>query len=240
MNWSEQLKVLLELQKIDGAVYRLEKEASEKPKERKSLEDAFESAKSRLKDSEKTLKDLQIKQKERENELLSKETNIKKYQTQQSQVKTNKEYSALTQEISGLKADCSVFEEEILKVMDQIESQKKAVEADRKTIAADEKVHKERLAELAAREDAVRAEVVKLNTDRQAYIPQVDKTLLREYERILKKREGVAITEIVGESCGGCHMSIRAQSVNEIRIGEKMVECEACGRIVYEPASKSA
>ncbi len=240
MTWPEQLKVLLELQKLDGTIYRLELEGAAKPKEKKALEDAFEAGKSRLKDSEKALKDLQLKQKDRENDLATKEANIKKYQSQQSQVKTNKEYSALTQEINGLKADCSVFEEDILKLMDQIELQKKTVEHERQAVAAEEKVHKGRLTELQSREDAIRAEAAKLIAERQQYLPQVEKALLRDYERILKKRDGAAITELIAESCGGCHMNQRPQGVNEIRMGEKMVTCEACGRILYEPAPNRA
>ncbi len=237
MNWAEQLKALLELQKVDGEIYRLEKEASEKPKEKKALEEAFEARKAGLKDSEKALKDLQLKQKERETELGTKETNIKKYQTQQAQVKTNKEYSALTHEINGLKADCAVFEDEILKLMDQIELQKKAIEADRQKIVEEEKAHKAGLAKLQAEEEALGARLAALGAERTRFVPQADKILLRQYEKILKKRDGVALVALVRESCGGCHMSQRPQTMNEIRIGEKMIECESCGRILYEPVA---
>lgn len=232
--WDEQLKVLIELQKIDTQLFHLDKELAEKPKEKKAMEAAFDSRRNALKASEQTLKDLQLRQKERETELLTKEANIQKYQSQQTQVKTNKEYSALTHEINGLKADCSVFEEEILKLMDQIENQKKAVEADKKLTQEEEKKLKADLAVIDARADALKIQIAGLTADRAKYLPDVEKNLLAQYDRMVKKLEGVALAPLLGETCSGCHMTNTYQTINEIRLKEKMLNCETCGRILYE------
>lgn len=238
--WVEQLKALLDLQKIDSRVYLLERELDGKPREKKALEDAFTARQNFAKASEQKLKELQMAQKERENELLTKETNIKKYQTQQTQVKTNKEYSSLTREIGGLKADCELFEEEILKLMDEIEQRKKVVEDDRRRLAEEEKKFKAEAVKCDARAEAIRAETATLTTERRVFLPLVEKALVAQYEKILKKREGTAVVPVVNESCGGCHMTMTPQTVNEIRIGEKMIVCESCGRILYENAPTSA
>jgi len=232
--WSEQLSALLDLQKIDSRIFVLERELAEKPAQKRDLETVFEAKKSQMKASENALKAMQMKQKDRENDLASKETNIKKYMAQQSLVKTNQEYSALTKEINGQKADCSIFEEDILKLMDEIEQQKSIVEADRQKVAGIEKECKAQLATIDARCDAIKTEIAGLQAERAKFVPAVEKTLLPQYERILKKKDGVALVPLSGESCSGCHMSVRAQTVTEIRMKDKMIACEVCGRILYD------
>ncbi len=232
--WSEQLSTLLDLQKVDSRLFVLEKQLAEKPAEKKSLESAWEAHKNEMKASENALKALQMKQKERENDLATKEASIKKYQGQQSQVKTNQEYAALTKEINGVKADCSMFEEDILKLMDEIEAQKKIVDADRQKMAGEEKEHKAKLAAIDSSAEDIKKEIASLTAERSKYLPGVDKTFLPQYERILKKKEGIAIVPLSGESCSGCHMSVRKQTVAEIRSKEKMIACEVCGRILYD------
>lgn len=235
--WAEQLKILIDLQKVDARIYGFERDLGAIPRERKGLEASFEARKAELKKSEQALKELQLLQKSRENDLLTKETNVKKYQSQQSQVKTNKEYSALTHEINGLKADCAVFEDEILKLMDQIENHKKTVENDRKKTADEERDFKSRIAELDAKTKDLEGQIAKLKEERGAYLPRANRELLGQYEKILKKREGSALAELTKESCGGCHMTIRPQNLNEVRLREKMINCETCGRILYDAAS---
>jgi hypothetical protein len=232
--WPDQLRALLELQKIDGRIFVLEREKAAKPAERSALQRQFESKQAGLKAAEQAQKDLQVKQKEKETELLTKESNVKKYQAQQMQVKTNKEYAALTHEIGVLKADCGLYEDEILRLMDQIEGQKKAIESERRLLGEEEKKHKAALAAIDARLAEIEAELGGLREGRSKFVPSVEKPLLSQYEKILKKREGVAVAALAGESCGGCNTRITPQTVEELRQGEKMLTCESCGRILYE------
>jgi len=234
--WKEQLSVFLELQKIDFRIFSLEKELAKVPEEKKSHEASFQDKKKSLQTSEEELKNLQMRLKERENELQTKEENIKKYESQQMQVKTNKEYSALTHEINGLKADCSVFEDEILKLMDEIEGQQKSVAQDRADIGEEEKVFHSQMSAMDKKLEEGKKEIAQLNKGRAGYISNVEKGTLGVYDKILKKRDGLAVTLLRGHSCGGCNTFLTPQTVNEILAGEKMINCETCGRILYQEA----
>src|SRR3990167_9254203 len=117
----EQIKILVELQKIDSEIYRLKKELESHPLLKQKIEADFEKKKSRMKAAEEELKSAQLKQKEKDGDLQSKEEKIKKLQAQLYQLKSNKEYTAMEMEIKGLKADNSVLEEEILKLLDVVD-----------------------------------------------------------------------------------------------------------------------
>jgi hypothetical protein len=60
--------------------------------------------------------------------------------------------------------------------------------------------------------------------------------LLRIYTRIRNsKKSGAALVPMRQEVCGGCHMYLRPQIVNEIMAGEKIHTCQHCGRLLYHP-----
>ncbi len=233
---NEQLNTLAELQLIDGRIFQLEKSLSSQPDEKKALQGSFAQAQGDLKKIDDELKALQVRLKERENELGDKEEKIKKLEMQQMQVKTNREYTAITQEISTLKADQSLVEEEILNLMETVDGKKNLVGQEKKSLAEGEARLQEEMAEMDREADAMKKEVSALKGNRSTFIPGIDKSLLAQYERILKKKEGVAIVPLEGDSCGGCHMSFPPQTVNEILLKESVIVCESCGRILYAPA----
>ena len=60
-----------------------------------------------------------------------------------------------------------------------------------------------------------------------------DRALRQAYENILKKRQGRALSPLVGENCGVCQMLTRPQIQNEVKSGDRIVTCESCSRILY-------
>ena len=66
-------------------------------------------------------------------------------------------------------------------------------------------------------------------------MPNVEARLLKQYERILKGLEGLALVPVVHNSCGGCHMELPPQVVNETQLHDKWIVCESCARILYWP-----
>ena len=229
----EQIKILVELQKIDSEIYRLKKELESYPVFKQKIEIEFEKKKSRLKAAEEELRSAQLKQKEKEGDLQSKEEKIKKLHAQLYQLKSNREYSAMELEIKGLKADNSVLEEEILKLLDAVDFVKARVAKEKENLAGDEKQMKEDLAKLAQKSSEVSGEIILQEEKRKSYPPNIDKNLIAQYERILKGREGLALVPVRNNSCGGCHMELPPQIVNEIQIADKLIVCESCARILY-------
>lgn len=230
---NEQIKTLLELQKIDAEIYRLKAEAEALPVGQKKIEHELEKKKTSLRAAEEALKGFQLKQKEKEIDLQTREEKIKKLQSQLYQLKSNKEYTAMELEIKGLKADKSLLEEEILRLLDAVDQNKTETAKEKEIFSGEEKKAKEALDLLKKVGDEIGQKSSEFAGKRKAYLPNLDPKLLAQYERILKKREGLALVPVRNSSCGGCHMGLPPQVVNEIQLQEKLVVCESCARILY-------
>ena len=230
---NEQIKILVELQKIDAQIHELKKELAGHPILLQKTEASFEKKKAGLKQAEDAFKTLQLKQKEKEIELQTKEEKIKKLQAQLYQLKSNKEYAAMEIEIKGLKADNSLLEEEILRFLDEGDGAKAKCAKEKELLAAEEKKLKEERAAIQKKAEEINAAVTALEEKRKSYTPNVDAKLLSQYEKILKNRDGIALVPVKNESCGGCHMELPPQVVNEIQLQDKLIVCESCARILY-------
>lgn len=233
INIMEQLNKLTELQALDSEIYRLKKELKLLPLQISTLQDEFKSKQKTLNDYEDKLKVLQVKRKEKEVELESKEGGVKKYQVQLYQVKTNKEYTALLQEIENLKADNSVLEEEILKILDQIDAVRIEVAQKKESLAQEEKRVNEEKQKMEKEIEDIKEKLETLSRQRLKVAPNLEVKILSHYERILKNKDGLALVNIEGDACGGCHMNLPPQVINEIKMREKIITCESCARILY-------
>lgn len=228
------LAKLVVLQEIDSHIYSLEEENKTKPAEIQKLKDAFEEKKNTLADLDNKQKDLlKKKRKDKELELASKEENIKKSQGQLYALKTNKEYHAKLSEIDGLKADSSVLEEAILKFMEEQDALVKEVEAAKQQLKTEENLFNQEKAKIDERVKLIKEEINQLNSKRSQIAPQVDQKYLTVYERILKNKEGLALAAVKNNACQGCYMTVTHQVVNEIKMFDRLIACEACARILY-------
>lgn len=232
-SFQEQIKILVELQKLDSAIFNLKRELSLQPDQQKKLELDFDKKKVHLKAAEDALKAEQVKQKDKENTLGSMEEKIKKLQAQLYQLKSNKEYQAMEFEIKAAKADKSLLEEEILVMMDSVESSKQKVAKEKSLLAEEEKKFKEDIEVLKKKASQIQAELVGLEEKRKTYVPNIDKKFLDQYERVLVKRDGVALVPLKEGTCGGCHLKLPPQVANEIQMQDKIIFCESCARMLY-------
>lgn len=227
------IEPLRKLQIVDGELYRLRREARQKPQELEQVKQRLAQEHAKAQASDAQLKALQMKQKEKEMELAGREAGVKKLQGQLFQVKTNKEYSAMKQEIDQSKADVSVFEEEILAILDEVERAKRAVSAQQAEAAKHQHALQETEAEVGRALAQIEGRVRELEQQRQTLVPAVAREALAVYERVLASREGLALVPLVNESCGGCHMIQPPQVVSEAYLRTRLVTCDSCNRILY-------
>lgn len=230
---ADQLKILIELQALDSQIYQLQRELAFEPVEGARLKAEHQQFAGSLKRMEEQYKTLEVKRNQMEIDLGEKENQIKKLQGQLFQVKTNKEYSALQKEIEGLKADKSVLEEEILKFMEETDQVKGRLATERETLRSKESELKTALGKLDEATQKIQASVQHLQASRQALIPKVDPPILTRYERILAAKEGLALVPVRGDACGGCHIVLPPQLINEVYLATRLVLCESCARILY-------
>ena len=230
----DQIKKIVELQKIDGEIHNLRAELEEKPAFLEQLKEKFELIKSVLDELEEKLKAVQLARKDKELELKAKEDEIAKANTQLSQIKTNKEYSAKISEIEHSKADKSVIEEKILMSYDESDAVNAEIEKEKAKVTEEEK---EYLAKKKQTEDDIKIiedRIKVLDSQRKQATQGINPDYLDRYNKILKHKDGIAIVPIQGESsCGGCFMNVTPQKLNAIKMHQEMVACEMCSRLLY-------
>ncbi len=230
---TQNLDVLKKAQQLDSEIHHAHILLEEIPSQRAQLKSELELEKTRLNELEKSLKEIQLKQKDKELELAQKELQIKKLDGQLSQVKTNKEYGALQQEIASLKADNSLLEEAIIHIMDEVDAAKEETRKEKENLASIAKSFQDRDSEMASQEKSLQGRLADLNKQREESVAQLPPELGELYSRIALKKEGLALAVVNGEVCAACQMKLRPQLINEIRLGEQIIVCENCSRILY-------
>ena len=227
------IAVLKQAQVLDKEIYDLNAAAENAPHEIKALDEAFHKQKVYLDQLTQDLRVLQLKHKEFDNDLKAREASIAKMDAQLSQVKTNKEYAALQQEIKSIKADISMVEEKILMLFDEIDAQQGKVNIEKERLKKEEAETSKRKKEIEDEKLKALDRIKTLHAQRQEILKQIDSETVTQYERIVKYKEGIALSPLQDENCGICQITIRPQIQNEVKLGDKMVLCESCGRILY-------
>lgn len=230
-----ELKQLLELQEIDRVIDQLNLDLKKMPlviEEKRSLikqeMDLFEEKK-------KKSVEFQLMRKEKEIELSSQEEKIRKHESELNSVKSNDAYKALLSEIAAAKEQKSKVEDEILTLMVEMDN----VVADLKKMDSEAKEHQKKseteIQGIEAQTQELKEQLDEQTKRRQEFATHLPAESLSVYDFIRRKKKGVAIVSIEGESCSGCHTTLTQSTINEVKKKKKMVNCDSCSRILYEP-----
>jgi len=232
-NVLDQIRKLIELQKIDGQAFQIKKDLQEKPKLLAELKQQFESKKTKLRELEEKSKAAQVTAKSLETELKAQDDLIAKTNSQLSLLKTNKEYQAMLTEIEGQKAKKAQLEEAILLSFDEVDNLKKQAEAEKAALSQDEAQYNNSRQEIESDIKTAEEKLKTLKMQRGQYLDGIDKPTLSRYEKILAGKDGLAIVPLQNGACGGCFMNVPQQVINEAKMHERLTYCEMCARILY-------
>ncbi|MFI5339760.1 MAG: zinc ribbon domain-containing protein [Candidatus Methylomirabilales bacterium] len=226
------LDKLLELQKLDLAVARLDVETREIPQQIQALESRLTGARAALDQAKAKADQIQKDRRAKERELDEAMQNVKKKQARLFEIKTNEEYSAVLKEIESLKEKSSKLETEILELLERGDLAAKTVTDAEKEFKAAEGLHQKERAEKEAQLAKLKQDLAGLKEARKGQASRLDSTLLQQYARLAKTR-GVAVVAVKDGSCTGCGIALTPQTYNEVRRNDRMFTCSSCNRILY-------
>jgi len=174
------------------------------------------------------------------------EAKIEKVVTQLNQTKTNKEYSALLSQKGADEADKSRLEDEILILMGKVEDAKKETQATAQKFEREKKASEESLRKAEEEMKSSQAQIAELKAQRDRLRGQVPPEWVEPYERLLHRRDGVALVGAlrrVPEArsaemtevwvCQGCFMNLTMQTITLLITSDKPVFCKSCGCMLY-------
>jgi predicted nucleic acid-binding Zn-ribbon protein len=224
---------LVRLQNLDDEIRALRSRLTAIPKEIEALQKEIAAERKNLEDAQKALTEAQKAQRGHESELGQSEEKIRKYKDQLMNVKTNDEYRAMQHQIETAAKEVSDVEDKILRDYDAV---KELEEKKRQRQAELEKGQKEisvMEAELDAERARLEGELATRLQSRDDVLHAIPGELFSDYDRIARTRGGVAMAEAIDERCQVCMVRLRPQMFQELRMGEKILHCESCRRILY-------
>ncbi|NTV12837.1 MAG: hypothetical protein HGA96_02705 [Desulfobulbaceae bacterium] len=234
----EQIDDLRELQEVDLAIDRIDVAITSGDAELQMQREAIEKRQGAIAEFLEKLGNGTARRQLLEGEIQESQALIKDRQNKMMKVQTNREYQSLLKEIEDAKNANRQREEELIKLMEQDEHLRKKNEEESALLGGEEA----RLAaETTSREEAavkLATKRQKLAKDREAKLKKVRADLLRKYEQIRAKRDGLAMVGVNRGVCFGCYMNVPPQLYNELLREDKLHMCPTCNRLLYYSPDK--
>ena len=169
-------------------------------------------------------------------EIETAKASIEKYKSQQDNVRNNREYDVLTKEIEFQSLEVELCEKRIREYTAGIKSKEEEIVKSEQLLEERKKdleVKKNELDEIISE---TKQEEEKLREKAKNLEATIEPRLLQAFKRIRKNsRNGLGITYVQRDACGGCFNKIPPQKQLDIRMRKKIIVCEYCGRIMIDP-----
>lgn len=230
------VKAAIRLQEVDSRAAELTKEVSALPKHIAQIETKLASGQRRVEMDKAALLANGKERKRLDEAIQTQHQKISKLREQMLTAKTNDQYRAFQNEIDFCEQDIRKHEDRILELMGESEPLDRNVKEAEKALADEKKQVELEKAEAREKTAADERALADLRARRAEIAREISSSVLRNYERLLKSRRGIAVAEVVDGRCTECHISVRPQLMQELRRGNDVKTCESCGRIlVYNP-----
>lgn len=146
-----------------------------------------------------------------------------------------KELSAMQQDVGVLGRQRRRIEDEMLSLMEAGEQLAKDVGILAAQRQARDREIEDHVVQYQADTHSLTEEIASVRAERDVRASEADPDLLRRYERLRDRKEGLAVAAVVQGICEGCHVAIPEGRVADIVEGRRIYTCEECGRILYVP-----
>lgn len=237
---SPDLERIIRLQQIDQEIDSRRKALADLPAALAALDARVEARQAEQAGAKQRLADNQGARRTIEKDLAVVQGRLTKYKDQLMEVKTNKEYTAMQHEIAMAEEGVRGFEDKILELLVQ------ADELDTAVKAADAALAKERsevTKERAQREQTtgtMAGEIDGLLQKRALVVAEMTRETLALFDLVSHKHKGSVAAEARDGHCTLCHVRLRPQVFNDVRRGDRLIQCESCQRILFVAPPKPA
>jgi uncharacterized protein len=233
---NDALKTLYTLQEIDSRILAA-KRALAALDNGASTKDQMSKTEAELRQASDHLRTLEGEMKDNDLNLKTVETKKQNYTRRMfaGDVTNARELESMEKEVAMLDRNRDKLETRILELMDAIEEQRRVV--------SDVESRLDQLkTELSVKVDVFNSkslqlseEISKANAERAVAVESVDESLLRRYESLRARMNGVALAKVEDDRCGVCHVALTPYAVRILKEAEEPSLCESCGRMLFLP-----
>jgi predicted nucleic acid-binding Zn-ribbon protein len=228
-----QLDQLVKLQEIDLEIHEGDQGLARIPGQLKAAQSGMEEKTQKKNTAIQEIQNLQNDRKQLELDVQGETDHMAKAKMKLPAVKTNKEYTAILHEIDAIKEKISSFEDRELEIMEVLEEKEKVIPAIESEFKEEEKKYQEYKTKKETEAVRVKKELEDLKAQRQEVVRSLDPEWVRNYDRVAKGRDGLAVVSIKEGVCQGCFQGLRPQVIIDIKTSEKMHHCPECSRFLY-------
>lgn len=216
----------LEIDQIDNAI-KLEQDGLD---ERIS---ALASRESLINELEEKINSQQQESRTLDSEMADKMDHVRERQSKMMQVQTGREQTALLKEIEDAKKSAKDNEEKIIAIMESVEKLTAQIDEEKNMLKGEKKLVAEETEKVRSNIEAINKGKKDKDKVRNKQTAEFKPSLLKKYNTLRERRNGLAVVNVVDGVCQGCFMSIPPQKYNMLLKGDIFFDCPTCQRLMY-------
>jgi predicted nucleic acid-binding Zn-ribbon protein len=227
------LDLMIRLQEVYDRISKAIMERSTAPPEVRKLQEDNERRKEELEQLEANVKEHEEELRKVRKQEGEWTVELEHFQKQKAMVTNEREFSAVISEIdyankaleenSGRRKE---LEAELAKLNDEIESRRKAR-------PEEEEAQREVVGLWEQRKVTLKDSIHEMALQAQKIEGQLAPNHRSRFLRLLKSKQGTAISAVVEGSCSVCHFSLRPHLQQRVRRAQELISCEHCHRILF-------
>lgn len=232
---------LIDLQSKDAEVAAAEQRLADLGRETVGLDEALQRARNALETARRAAADGQRRRDELETKIESYRILQDRRRQRLEQVRNPKDASTLMTELDLAQSVMAKEENDWVRSAEMAVQLEVKVRDEERNVAALEAGQAPEREEVARRRAVLEAERDEALRLREASAAQLNKPLRARYDRLRRTRSNDVVVPLMGGACGGCYTSVPMNRRSQIRAGNVVDACEACGAILYpsEPAGSA-
>ena len=225
---------LLELQEVDQEIARAETALHAFDPQLAEIENPLTNLEKELETTRSRLAELRLQAVKLEKAAETKRERLRSYEARMEKVRNEREQTAVRLEMDLVRKAADADDAEAIQVMDQVtRTDVKQEELDRQLAKMREEAAPKREEVVRAREEAQSAFAV-LSSKRENLATRLDPSSRRLYDNVRRGKSKVVLAQMTPEgACGACFNVLPLQEQSEVKRGQTLHRCEACGVILY-------
>jgi len=231
-----ELEQLLVLQDRQQKIKQIQTEVDTLPLQRKSLEAQLAGSIAGVEALKQKARQVEMDRKKLELDVGTRTETISRLKTQQYQTRKNDEFQAIGHEIERYENEIRKIEDEELELMVEADKVRADLGVEEKKSATVKESVARQTADLEAKSKTLQSRLEEVTKERTEIAGKIDEDLLSRFERLFKSKGDAVVVALEHEVCTGCHMKVTTQTAHRAKAGKEIVNCENCGRILYDTA----
>lgn len=168
-----------------------------------------------------------------EKDLAMQQGRLAKFKDQLMGVKTNREYTAMQHEIATADSEVRRLEDLVLENLLEGDELAASVAAAQEALATASQQAADMARTLDTEQVSLEAAIADAARRRDEVARDLDRAWLEVFDSLLPKRARLAVVEARDGHCTVCHVRLRPQIYNQIRLNDAVIQCDSCQRLLF-------